>query len=80
MRGHHLPPSLHDFFFLGRRGGNLCLASEPVDKGGVGEHAVLVLGVAELGKELLDVLLGDLVALGYDKDVRVWDIWNDKSF
>ena len=40
----------------------LRLAAQSVDKGCVGEHAVLVLGVAQLGHQLLDVLLGDLVA------------------
>jgi hypothetical protein len=40
----------------------LRLAAQPVDEGSVGEHAVLILGVAQLGHQLLDVVLGDLVA------------------
>jgi hypothetical protein len=44
------------FFFF------LCLAAQSVDEGCVGEHTVLILGVAELGQQLLHILLGDLVA------------------
>lgn len=42
-------------------GVELGLAGESVDEGCVGEEAVLVLGVAQLSQQLLDVLLGDLV-------------------
>ena len=34
----------------------------PVQEAHVGEETVLILGVAELSKELLDILLGDLVS------------------
>ena len=37
---------------------NLC---SPVQEAHVGEESILVLGVAELSEELLDILLGDLV-------------------
>merc|ERR1719403_687268 len=42
--------------------GFLGLASEPVQEGHVGEEAVLILRVADLGEHLLHVLLGDLVS------------------
>ena len=37
----------------------LGLANEPVEEGGVGEEAILILTVSELGKKALGVLLGD---------------------
>jgi len=40
----------------------LCLAGEPVQEGLVGEHAVLVLGVSQLGQESHGVFLGDLIS------------------
>ena len=39
----------------------LGLAGQSVQEGHVGEQAVLVLGVAQLGEQLLDIVLGDLV-------------------
>merc|ERR1712029_1298363 len=47
-------------------GENICgkylsLASESVKEAHVWEHAVFVLGVAELSKELLDIILGNLI-------------------
>merc|ERR1712072_38973 len=38
--------------------GFLGLASQPVDEGHVGEHAVLILGVADLSEHLLHIPLG----------------------
>ena len=38
------------------------IQSSPVQEAHVGEETVLILGVAELSKELLDILLGDLVS------------------
>jgi hypothetical protein len=39
----------------------LGLAGQPVNEGCVGEESILILRVAELGEQLLDILLGDLV-------------------
>lgn len=49
-------------FIGGGRARRLGLAGQPVDEGSIGEEAVLVLGVAELGQEGHGVLLGDLVS------------------
>merc|ERR1711976_170767 len=42
-------------------GAHLGLASQSVQEAHVGEHAILVLGVTELSKQLLDISLGHLV-------------------
>ena len=39
----------------------LGLAGQPINEGHVGEHAVLILRLAQLGEQLLHILLGDLV-------------------
>ena len=41
---------------------HLCLSGEPVEEWAVGEHAVLILGVSQLGQKSHGVLLGDLIS------------------
>merc|ERR1711920_41498 len=40
---------------------HLGLAAEPVNKGGVGEEAILILRIGNLSEEFLDLILGDLI-------------------
>ena len=40
----------------------LCLTAQSVNEGSVGEHTVLILRVAELSEQLLDIILGDLIS------------------
>jgi len=54
---------IREYFDLAGHGvPHLRLAGQPVDKRSIRKHAVLVLGVAQLGEQPLYVLLGDLVA------------------
>ena len=41
---------------------HLCLSGEPVEEWGIGEHAILILGVSQLGQKSHGVLLGDLIS------------------
>ena len=40
----------------------LGLAGESVQEGHVGEHTILILGVAQLSKQLLDIILGHIIS------------------
>ena len=43
-------------------GVHLSLASQSVQEAHVGEHAILILRVTQLGKQLLDIILGHLIS------------------
>ena len=55
--------NFRDFLFLEKEldkfGSDLGLSDKPVQERGVGEEAVLILGVGHLGEKGLGILLGD---------------------
>ena len=63
MKGHTSPQDYKTAaaFFSWISWMGLGLAGESVKEGHVGEHAILILGVAKLSEQLLDIVLGHLI-------------------